>query len=52
MKAQQMDLLNKIEDYRSRMVALALHSSFSDDKVVRISTELDELLNQVQPKRH
>ncbi|WP_421382713.1 Spo0E family sporulation regulatory protein-aspartic acid phosphatase [Bacillus salacetis] len=39
------ELLKQIEDHRSRMVELALQSSFANEKVVEISCKLDDLLN-------
>jgi hypothetical protein len=42
------DLLYQIEDCRRQMVELAKESSFADEKVVHLSTRLDNLLNQYQ----
>ena len=39
------ELLKQIEDHRSRMVEMALESSFANEKVVEISSKLDNLLN-------
>ena len=35
-----------IEQYRSEMVFQAMQTSFSDQKVIEISQELDQLLNE------
>ena len=40
------DLLVKIEDNRRKMVELGLSSSFLDERVVKMSYELDRLLNK------
>ena len=40
------DLLLKIEENRQRMVELGLAFSFIDERVVRISDQLDKLLNK------
>ncbi|MDZ5474159.1 aspartyl-phosphate phosphatase Spo0E family protein [Bacillus sp. 31A1R] len=40
------DLLEDIESCRREMVHLASHSSLSNQKVVEISTKLDQLLNK------
>ncbi|WP_335870893.1 aspartyl-phosphate phosphatase Spo0E family protein [Bacillus sp. 2205SS5-2] len=48
MKRSKQDLLNRIEDCRTKMVQLALQSSFADDQVIHISTQLDDLINQYQ----
>ncbi|MBS4220129.1 aspartyl-phosphate phosphatase Spo0E family protein [Bacillus sp. FJAT-49711] len=40
------DLLVKIEDNRRKMVELGLSSSFLDERVVKMSYELDKLLNK------
>ncbi|WP_100332845.1 aspartyl-phosphate phosphatase Spo0E family protein [Bacillus xiapuensis] len=45
------DILNEIEQYRNKMVLLAMKTSFSDTKVVEISTKLDELLNEYEMKK-
>ncbi|MBS4201644.1 aspartyl-phosphate phosphatase Spo0E family protein [Bacillus sp. FJAT-49732] len=42
------DLLVKIESHRSKMVKLGLSSSFLDERVVKLSYELDKLLNKYQ----
>ncbi|MBS4179102.1 aspartyl-phosphate phosphatase Spo0E family protein [Lederbergia citrea] len=42
------DLLVKIEEKRRIMVELGLAFSFIDERVVRISDQLDKLLNQYQ----
>ncbi|WP_419160684.1 Spo0E family sporulation regulatory protein-aspartic acid phosphatase [Rossellomorea sp. BNER] len=42
------DLLIRIEECRTRMITLALQSSFANAKVVEVSNELDRLLNQFQ----
>ncbi|QOY37737.1 Spo0E family sporulation regulatory protein-aspartic acid phosphatase [Anaerobacillus isosaccharinicus] len=39
-------LLNKIEEIRDKMVAIGLEKGFSNEEVVVISQELDDLLNQ------
>lgn len=39
-------LLVEIEQCRREMISLASHSSFSNKKVVEISTKLDRLLNK------
>ncbi|RIW27612.1 aspartyl-phosphate phosphatase Spo0E family protein [Bacillus salacetis] len=44
------ELLKQIEEHRSRMVQLALQSSFANERVVQISCELDNLLNTFQHK--
>ncbi|WP_231557233.1 aspartyl-phosphate phosphatase Spo0E family protein [Bacillus badius] len=41
-------LLEEIENHRNTMVALAMQTSFSDQKVVEISVQLDQLLNQLE----
>ncbi|MCR2823755.1 aspartyl-phosphate phosphatase Spo0E family protein [Lederbergia panacisoli] len=40
------DLLVKIESNRRKMVELGLSSSFLDERVVKMSYELDKLLNK------
>jgi hypothetical protein len=42
------ELLYQIEECRSQMIALALQSSFENEKVIQLSTKLDQLLNQYQ----
>ena len=42
------ELLEEIEDCRNNMVMLAMETSFSNQKVVEISTRLDQLLNQFE----
>ncbi len=42
------ELLYQIEDCRRQMVELAKESSYADEKVVSLSTRLDNLLNQYQ----
>lgn len=42
------DLLEKIEDCRSDMVSLAMETSFADKRVIEISVQLDQLLNQFE----
>ncbi|WP_077247476.1 aspartyl-phosphate phosphatase Spo0E family protein [Pseudobacillus wudalianchiensis] len=42
------ELLEEIEVCRHNMVMLAMETSFSDKKVVEISTRLDQLLNQFE----
>ncbi|MGD6969287.1 aspartyl-phosphate phosphatase Spo0E family protein [Rossellomorea vietnamensis] len=44
------ELLKQIEEHRSRMVELALQSSFANEKVVEISSKLDRLLNTFHQK--
>ncbi|MCA1057029.1 aspartyl-phosphate phosphatase Spo0E family protein [Rossellomorea aquimaris] len=46
------ELLYQIEDCRRQMVELAKESSYADEKVVHISTRLDDLLNQYQLAKH
>lgn len=38
-------LLENIETTRERMVFLASNSSMNDNQVVKVSTELDDLIN-------
>ncbi|WP_203364657.1 aspartyl-phosphate phosphatase Spo0E family protein [Bacillus sp. REN10] len=42
------DILTEIEDYRNEMIILAMETSFSNKKVLEISTKLDELLNEYE----
>ncbi|WP_084781921.1 aspartyl-phosphate phosphatase Spo0E family protein [Bacillus niameyensis] len=42
------ELLQSIEEYRSQMVKLGMASSFSDEQVVQISDQLDQLLYKYQ----
>jgi hypothetical protein len=42
------ELLFQIEDCRRQMVELAKETSYADEKVVHLSTRLDNLLNQYQ----
>jgi hypothetical protein len=44
------ELLKQIEEHRSRMVDMALKSSFANEKVVEISAKLDNLLNTFEQK--
>lgn len=39
-------LLKKIEQRREEMVELGLHYSFADERVVKVSDQLDQLLNK------
>ncbi|WP_346274898.1 aspartyl-phosphate phosphatase Spo0E family protein [Halobacillus naozhouensis] len=47
---QQDQLIYKIEELRRRMTETALEEGFSSSKSVRMSQELDYLLNQIQEK--
>ncbi len=47
---QQDQLIFKIEELRRRMTETALEEGFSSVKSVRMSQELDYLLNQIQQK--
>ncbi|KKB36574.1 aspartyl-phosphate phosphatase Spo0E family protein [Bacillus thermotolerans] len=42
------DILTKIENHRNNMVSLALQTSFTNERVVEMSAELDQLLNQFE----
>jgi hypothetical protein len=42
------ELLYQIEECRSQMIVLALQSSFENEKVIQLSTKLDQLLNKYQ----
>ncbi|MBS4196590.1 Spo0E family sporulation regulatory protein-aspartic acid phosphatase [Lederbergia citri] len=46
MRLEAEDLLVKIESHRTKMVELGLSSSFLDERVVKLSYELDKLLNK------
>ncbi|MFQ3546081.1 aspartyl-phosphate phosphatase Spo0E family protein [Halobacillus rhizosphaerae] len=41
----------KIEDLREKMTRVAIQNGFSSPESVRISQELDELLNRYQMKK-
>lgn len=48
------ELLNKIEAYRKEMIELGLSTSLTNEQVLRISTELDKILNsyfQIEEKK-
>ncbi|WP_100404130.1 aspartyl-phosphate phosphatase Spo0E family protein [Bacillus sp. FJAT-42315] len=42
------DILTEIEHWRNEMILLAMETSFSNTKVLEISTKLDQLLNQYE----
>ncbi|MGM7637218.1 Spo0E family sporulation regulatory protein-aspartic acid phosphatase [Bacillus sp. Hm123] len=42
------DILNEIEHWRNEMILLAMETSFSNTKVLEISTKLDQLLNEYE----
>lgn len=46
MNREQEALLKKIEERRKEMVELGLSKSFVDERVVRLSDQLDQLLNR------
>lgn len=46
MNREQEALLKKIEERRKEMVELGLSRSFADERVVRLSDQLDQLLNR------
>ncbi|KAB7704112.1 Spo0E family sporulation regulatory protein-aspartic acid phosphatase [Bacillus aerolatus] len=51
MMTAAIDILDKIEDCRNNMVMLAMQTSFTDKRVVEISVELDQLLNQLEQSK-
>ncbi|UOQ92999.1 aspartyl-phosphate phosphatase Spo0E family protein [Halobacillus shinanisalinarum] len=52
MKVDQQDQLTlRIERLRKRMTETAIKEGFSSAKSVRMSQELDHLLNQIQQKK-
>ncbi|OZI11281.1 hypothetical protein CEW92_12470 [Bacillaceae bacterium SAS-127] len=42
------DILTEIEHWRNEMILLAMETSFSNTKVLEISTKLDQLLNEYE----
>lgn len=48
MNSEREWLLEKIEERREEMVSLGLSRSFADERVVRLSDQLDQLLNRYQ----
>lgn len=42
------ELLIKIEELRNKMVTVGMSSSFKDEKVIRLSEQLDRLLIRYQ----
>ncbi|WP_338752647.1 aspartyl-phosphate phosphatase Spo0E family protein [Bacillus sp. FJAT-52991] len=42
------DILTEIENCRNEMILLAMETSFSNTKVLEISTKLDQLLNEYE----
>ncbi|MFD1708854.1 Spo0E family sporulation regulatory protein-aspartic acid phosphatase [Siminovitchia sediminis] len=48
MTSEQEKLLAQIEKQRKEMVELGLARSFADERVVKLSDQLDQLLNQYQ----
>ncbi|QOR66815.1 aspartyl-phosphate phosphatase Spo0E family protein [Cytobacillus suaedae] len=48
MTSNEQQLMNKIEQYRERMVQLATNTSLKEDEVIKISCTLDNLLFEYQ----
>ncbi|WP_232311290.1 aspartyl-phosphate phosphatase Spo0E family protein [Robertmurraya korlensis] len=46
MQLNKQSLLKDIEAHRNEMVTQATHSSLSNDKVIKLSKKLDNLLNK------
>ncbi|MBD8005744.1 aspartyl-phosphate phosphatase Spo0E family protein [Bacillus norwichensis] len=46
MERKQKALLKKIEERRKELVKLGLSRSFADERVLRLSDQLDQLLNR------